>query len=927
MSKLVIVESPAKAHTVGRILGPDYVVKASVGHVCDLPDHSLGISISEDGRRFTPEYVVPDDKKRTVSELVRAAKAADEVLLASDPDREGEAIAWHVRNIVAEGLGKAASSKPFRRVEYNEITPSAVKAAIASPHEIDMHRVDAQQARRLLDRLVGWKISPSLRRAPGIPRTGASSLSAGRVQSVALRLVCDREREVRAFVPVPYWDFSVALRKAGASQGESFVAQVSKLDGKKPEVHDEAAAAAVADFLSVAEYSVSRVATGAKKRNPGAPFTTSTLQQRASTVLGFAPDLTMRLAQDLYEHSLITYMRTDSRAVSKEAQAAAGAFVSETWGPEFANPHTYGNKAGAQAAHECIRPTDPRTTPELVAGRLDGVRDPERAARLYGLVWRQFVTSQMAPASYETVAVEIGASPRGGAAPAASGPSSATLSASTARLVFPGFLRADPDRARTENYDPQKSASAEDSEDSGGEEHDSSAVAALPPLAEGEALEGSAPDGRRKETKPRPRFNEASLVRELERNGIGRPSTFAATIATLKNRRYVESRSRVLSPTDLGFAVSDYLVARFPELLDVAFTAKMETQLDEVEDPEKALDWQAMLADFNARLQSWLKEARGPAVDAGVLRAVLGEFLKVGKWAEPRRVGKRVYDDLAFVQDIANDFMGLPRKRAASRKAKAAGEAAAQDAASPLPPAPNASGYAFDPSRPAAGEITERQMDALLRVLAGYRKQLPDLDPFLESIGRKDAAAGPAGASEPGDPRLAKIFEVVSAAGAPERAKPFFESLKSQFDSGRALSPRQVGALEDILREASPDIPGWSREMCESLGVEWQDPEAVDPELAGDLVAALGRVSKWAEPVKRGARTFDDRSFYVSLAAQFGTRKRLSAKQVSALGKMFQRYFDQIPDAAEVAAKHGIERKAPAAAGSFRRRGGRAAKA
>ena len=902
MSKLVIVESPAKAHTVGRILGPDYVVKASVGHVCDLPDHALGISISPDGRRFTPEYVVPDDKKRTVSELVRAAKAADEVLLASDPDREGEAIAWHVRNQIEAGLGKAAAGKPFRRVEYNEITPAAVRAAVASPHEIDMRRVDAQQARRLLDRLVGWKVSPSLRRAPGIPRSGGgSALSAGRVQSVALRLVCDREREVRAFVPTPYWDFSVALRKAGAPVSESFVAQVAKFDGEKPEIHDEAAAAAAAAFLSSARYAVSGVATGEKKRSPAPPFTTSTLQQRASTALGFAPDLTMRLAQDLYEHSLITYMRTDSRAVSKEAQAAAGAFVSETWGPEFANPHTYGNKAGAQAAHECIRPTDPRTTPDRVSSQLDGVRDPERAARLYGLIWRQFVTSQMAPAVYETTAVEIAAAP-GAAAPAA-GPRSATLAASTARVAFPGFLRADPERMKSENYDPQRPGAAEEAEN-GGEEHESAAVAALPPLAAGEPLDAAAPDGRRKETKPRPRFNEASLVRELERNGIGRPSTFAATIATLKNRRYVESRSRVLTPTDLGFAVSDYLVARFPELLDVAFTARMETQLDEVEDPGKALDWQAMLADFNVRLQDWLKAARGPAVDPETLRSVLSEFGKVSKWAEPRKAGKRVYDDREFVQDIANDFMGLPRRRASARKAAAA----AAGAAAPSAPAPNAAGYAFDPSRPACGEVTERQLDALLRVLAGYRAQLPDLDAFLASIGRGEAAAGAPGASSPGDPRLARLFETVAAAGAPERAKPFFESLRSQFEAGRALSPRQVRALEDILREAAPSIPGWSRETCEALGVEWRDPEEQDPELAGDLVSALGRVTQWAEPVKRGARTYDDRAFYVSVAAQFGTRRSLSAKQVSALRKMFLRYFDQIPDAPAIASRHGIER-------------------
>lgn len=894
MSKLVIVESPAKAHTVGRILGPDYVVKASVGHICDLPDHALGISISKDGKTFTPEYVVPDDKKRTVADLVRAAKGADEVLLASDPDREGEAIAWHVRNEIAAGLGASAAKKPFRRVEYNEITPSAIRAAIASPHEIDMHRVDAQQARRLLDRLVGWKVSPSLRRAPGVSSTAAgSSLSAGRVQSVALRLVCDRERQVQAFVPTPYWDFSVVLQKAGAAHETAFRAQLVRLDGQKPEIHDETAAAAVEHFLSGARYTVSKVSSGEKKRSAGAPFTTSTLQQRASTALGFAPDQTMRLAQDLYEHSLITYMRTDSRAVSKEAQAAAGAFIREKWGDKFASPRTYGNKAGAQAAHECIRPTDPRTEPSSVTAALDGVRDPEKAARLYDLIWRQFITSQMAPAIYETVSVEIAAS--AGRAAEKPSPVSATLAASTSSVRFPGFLCVEPDRAKTDRYDPQKGTAAEDADDNGGEDHDSDAVAALPPLADGETLLPASPaDGKRKETKPRPRFNEASLVRELERNGIGRPSTFAATIATLKNRKYVQSRSRTLIPTDLGLAVSDYLVARFPELLDVAFTAKMESRLDEVENPEKALDWQAMLADFNEHLQQWLKAARGPAADRETLRAVLAEALKIKDWAEPRRVGKRVYDDLSFFQDIANDFSGKPRRRAAGRTAAAA--------------------YSFDPGTPGTGEITERQLDALLRILAGYGSQIPDLPSFFRSIGREDLAAGAAadtsdGAGATADPRIGRIFKLMAEAGVAERSKDFFESLKKQYDAGRRLSPRQIKVLEQMLRETGPSIPGWSQSLCEELGVEWKDVEPEDPELAADLVSALGRVEKWNDPVKRGARTFDDRAFYVSLASQFGTRKHLSEKQVAALRKMFLRYFDQIPEASAIAAKHGIERQ------------------
>ena len=878
MNKLVIVESPAKAHTIGRILGPDYKVMASVGHVRDLPEHKLGIDISADDRRFVPNYVVSDDKKRIVDDLAKAARKADEIYLASDPDREGEAIAWHVRDVLSEALDKDAAKKTFRRIEYNEITPAAVRNALAHPHDIDMGRVNAQQARRLLDRLVGWKVSPSLRRS-GVPAAQARSLSAGRVQSVALRMVCEREREVRAFRPVPFWDWSVHLHKDGG-QPDSFVAQLTKLDGARPDVHDEASADAVTAFLSSAAFTVARVVHGQKRRNPGPPFTTSTLQQRASTVLGFAPDLTMRLAQELYEHSLITYMRTDSRAVSKDAQAMADAYVREHWGAEFANAHTYGNKAGAQAAHEAIRPTDPRTEPGTVAGALAGIRDAERAASLYGLIWRQFITSQMAPAVYETLSVEVAAAPGPGADPAAPR-REAVLTASTARVVFPGFLQAEPERLRTEQYRPDRE---EADEDRGGEEHESDAVSSLPALSEGETLGSLGAEPHRKETKPRPRFNEASLVRELERNGIGRPSTFASVIATLKNRRYVESRARVLTPTELGEKVESYLVPHFPELFDVGFTAHMETLLDEVEDPERKLDWQGMLADFYARLRDWLVQARGPSADPDAVRRVLEKFREVRVWAAPRRSGARTYSDLKFVQDMADEFAGVssPRRKSGD-------------------------GYAFDPPSEPARAFTDRQFRFLVGTLLHYRDQIPDLEDFVRSLGREDLLVDEA--LQPPDAATIRLVETLSACGVEPRDQRFFDSLAEQVRGGKRLSDRQRHYLGEIFLNAASRVPDFSPALCESLGVEYHEPVRIDADRVSALLSGLSHVTKWNPPVRHGRRTFDDREFVASVAAQFGSRGSLTERQLAALDRLFLRYRDQIDGSEAIIAKFQV--KAP----------------
>ncbi len=904
MSNLVIVESPAKAHTVGRILGQGWKVLPSVGHVRDLPERDLGISISPDGRHFEPQYEISPEKQRIVSDLVRAAKQADEIYLASDPDREGEAIAWHIREIISAALRKAGVTKPFHRVEYNEITPRAVRNAIANPHDVDMDRVNAQQARRLLDRLVGWKVSPSLRRA-AIPAAKSHSLSAGRVQSVALRMVCEREKAIRDFKPVRYWLFSAMLAKREGDR-TPFAVQLRELGGKTAEVHDEATASAVMDMLKTAAYSVGDVATGRKKRTPPPPFTTSTLQQSASTALGFAPDLTMRLAQSLYESSLITYMRTDSQAVSRDAQAAAGDFIRAQWGAEFANPHTYANRAGAQAAHECVRPTDPALVPDEAIARLSSERDGDRMARLYGLIWRRFVASQMSAAEYETLEVSVearkhGASASSGATAARDTIPDALLRASTSRLVFPGFLRASGAAAADDGYNPNAARRPDSDDDKGGAETTSDAVSSLPPLASGEELDLPAPaDGspnpkeESKETKPPPRYNEASLVRALEKNGIGRPSTFASVIATLKNRDYVASQRRVLSPTELGEKVNDYLVPHFPELMDIGFTAEMEKKLDEVEDPERKLDWQAMLADFNAKLRTWLEQSRGPAADPEALRRILADFSSVKKWAEPRGGARRSFSDLAFVQDVANDFCGIGRGK---RKTREGGE----DASAPQ-------SYCFDPALGPAREFSERLLRSVASILLRYREQVPDAEDAVRAAGLGDMLDDES--LQPPDPRTLRLVDILSQCGVEERSREFFESLSAQVRGGRRLSPKQSHWLGEMFLEARDRVPGFSPELCAELGVQWREkPAPVDAERVSALIAGLAHVKEWNKPVKRGRRTFDDREFVASVTAQFSSRHSLSEAQLGVLDRMFLRYRDQIPDADAIVARFGV--KAP----------------
>jgi DNA topoisomerase-1 len=551
---LVIVESPTKAKTIGKYLGSGYTVKATVGHLRDLPQRKLGVDV-EHG--FTPEYVTIKEKAKTLAEIKKAAKASERVLLATDPDREGEAIAWHVASQLDNG-GKV------RRVLFHEITKDAVAHALAHPLDIDQRKVDAQQARRVLDRLVGYKTSPLLWKSI---KTG---LSAGRVQTVALRLICEREEEIRKFVPQEYWTVEADLEK----DGQAFQARLHKLDGKKPEIKDEQTARGiVADALKI-PFKVSTVEKGERRRPAPPPFRTSTLQQEAAKQLGFSAAVTMRLAQQLYEGievgeegpvGLITYMRTDSVRVADSAIAQARDYIAKEYGKKYlpAEPVVHrGGKSSArvQDAHEAIRPTDVLRRPDDLKQHLDS-----RQFKLYQLIWRRFVASQMTPAVFETTKVDFDLG-------------RFVFRATGSRVLFDGYHVL-----YHEAHEPEEGKTLDD-------------LPPIPALAQGDVVTVKQITPNQHFTEPPPRYSEASLVKELERLGIGRPSTYAAIISTLKTRWYATAKDRRFAPTPLGETVWQVMKRSFPAVFDVGFTAQMEDELDKVEEGDLA--WQQVLGDF-----------------------------------------------------------------------------------------------------------------------------------------------------------------------------------------------------------------------------------------------------------------------------------------------------------------------------------------
>jgi DNA topoisomerase-1 len=638
---LLIVESPTKAKTLQKYLGSDFVVLSSKGHIRDLPPNELGVDLERD---FAPKYVTILGKAKVIQELKKAAADTPEVFLGPDPDREGEAIAWHI----AEALGE--KNHRFHRVLFLELTQKAIKEALAHPVALDRPRYDSQQARRVLDRLVGYQISPILWQKV---KTG---LSAGRVQSVALRLVCDRERAIMAFVPEEYWSLDACL---AGKKPPRFLAHLLKHGAKTIKPNSAGQVERILDDLEAAEFKVAKIEKKPQKRNPSPPFITSSLQMEANRKLRFTAKKTMSLAQKLYEGielgdegpvGLITYMRTDSTRISGEALEAVRQFIGETYGADYLPkaPNRYKSPKGAQEAHEAIRPTGVSRRPQDLKRFLG-----KDELALYDLIWRRFVASQMAPAVYQLTTVDVQAGDY-------------LFRAAVSVLQFPGFT-----------------AVYQESRENGEEE----AAAKLPPLKEGEALELRDFDPQQHFTKPPPRYTEASLIKELEVQGIGRPSTYATILSNLQDRRYVVKEKATLRPMEMGLVVSDLLVENFPGIMDPKFTAGLETDLDRV--AEGQVSWQQIMRDFYGAFARELAAAKGgmrqvKSVPTGLKCPDCGADLVVRWGKNGEFLGCSAYPKCGFTGDFTHDAKGRITVQAEGDMA-AMGAAAAGEAPAPRP--------------------------------------------------------------------------------------------------------------------------------------------------------------------------------------------------------------------------------------------------
>ena len=828
--KLLIVESPAKAKTIGKYLGSDFVVKSSVGHIRDLPKENSAIKIVEKGEGkwdFVPTYEISEGKAKVVSELKSAVKSSGEIYLASDPDREGEAIAWHLKEV----LSPVAGEKPFHRVTYNEITKPAVLKAVAEPRDLDMPRVDAQQARRILDRLVGYKVSPLLWKSINCPNN--RTLSAGRVQSVALRLLVERQREIDAFKPETYYLLGVEAKKP--SDDFTFVAKLARFDGKKPEIRAQETANNILLDLAGASLKVTDLKAQPKTRHALPPFTTSTLQQAASSVLGFSPGKTMKLAQALYEQGRITYMRTDSVNVSDLARDAAREFITSNYGAEFypEKPNFFKSKADAQGAHEAIRPTDVQLTPQNAA--LEAAE-----LKLYDLIWRRFLASQMADAKTTVKTVSLEAH-KGGLLHAY------TFTASATEIDFEGFLKVMKMSLK------KKKADGEDDEDT-------DEVAALPKLEIGELLDAARWLSDEKQTKGPTHYSEASLIKALEENGVGRPSTYAATIETLKTREYAKTEKKKLVPLERGILVCDWLVKKLDPLFNVGYTAEMEAELDKVE--EKGEPMNAMLSDFYAKFLKELAACAEPAPDKRKFDLVFSLLDQVTAWKPAKTVGKRTYDDKAFVESVKEQMeKGKP--------------------------------------------LSARQLEFLVRMVSMYADQIPGAEQRMKEAG---IGAGASMVPQKADEDLVRYcFEVMDRIGGMMK-NPFLKSLREQVDRGRGLSPKQFAILARAVGENASAL-----EDCEEIRGKLAEHvpggfggNDTDPAVPG-LLKLMASVTEWREVAKKGKKVYDDKGFVQSLAEQYERRHSLSARQVMALRRVAVAYKDKIPGYAEKAAELGLK--------------------
>jgi len=848
MSKLVIVESPAKARTIGKMLGSQYTIKASMGHVRDLPARSFGVDLEHD---FMPQYEETRERAKNLAELKAAAKKASDIYLAPDPDREGEAIAWHLQEILSKCNRKAA----FHRVTFHEITRSAISKAFQTPTQLDLDKVDAQQARRVLDRIVGYMVSPLLwgRIEKGV--------SAGRVQSVALRLVCERERVIQNFKPEEYWNFIARFQAhPGIFHGKLF-----KIDGEKASVKDQETAKQLEKMIrSVSGWQVAEIESSPRKRHAAPPFITSTLQQAASSALGFSASSTMRIAQSLYEGidvgtggpvGLITYMRTDSVTVSREAQEAARKFIAANYGPEYvpAKPPVYRSKATAQGAHEAIRPTDVTLTPDKVKPYLD-----DRSLKLYTLIWRRFMASQTSSAEELRTTVEVEGVGRDR--------KTYTFRSAATVVTFAGFLRV---------YNIREEGVEEEDENQKDAE-------ILKSLKNGENCALKDLLGEQRFTEPPLRFSEATLIKELESKGVGRPSTYATIVNTIQERKYVDKEKGKLIPTELGFRICDYLVEHLPALFEVGFTAKMEDELDQVE--EGRVQWTAMMRSFYEKFEKWLQSAKTIGAPKGPKTGELISVMeKIKNWNPPEKSGNRIYDDQKFFRSIK---------------------------------------VAFSSGK----NLSAPQWDALLRMAVKYQDQLPDLDAAAKKYGFAEELAATrdeqtarrnmilewqkkretAAASAPSQKSLEEVFAAMKAIPwkTPGKGfrrsfdeKKFFESLQEQCRSGRVLSEKQLNALGRIAVRYRENLPNFDR-IADLLHLN--DKKAADPAApeakpvpmgeADELIRKMRSITSWAEPKKIRGRIYDDQAFFESLAKQRADGKVLSEKQLAALKKTAAKY-------------------------------------
>ncbi len=856
MSKLLIVESPTKARTISRMLGKDYNIIASMGHIRDLPERELGVNISN---HFAPQYVDIPRSKAVVKELKSATKKADEVYLAPDPDREGEAIAWHLYEVLSK-----STKAPFYRIAFHEVTRSAIERAIQEKGKINQNLVDAQQARRVLDRIVGYKISPLLwsRIEKGI--------SAGRVQSAALRMVVERDRAISSFVPEEYWILPVVFL---TSSGKTFEGRLFKVDGKDFKIQcEEDMRRLVSAVNQGSDPEVAEIDTSDRKRNPAPPFTTSTLQQSANVSLHFSAINTMRYAQQLYEGidigeggtvGLITYMRTDSVVIAKEAQKVAAEFIRKTYGNDYAPKkyNFYKSKGVAQEAHEAIRPTDVNRTPEQLSSFLD----PQQL-KLYTLIWRRFVASQMTPAISKLTTVDIEVRGKDG--------SDYIFRASASTPVFAGYTKICDGFKQKEMLMENNNFASDRSF--------TSTTALLGALHKGEKVELHECNSEQKFTEPPVRYSEASLIKELEDNGIGRPSTYASTLRTIQDRNYVTREQGKLVPSKLGTSVNDFLVERLPALFDIGFTAQMEKELDDIEAGK--ISWIKMMEEFYAKFDPWLKEAKTgdapPADNVKMLLALLDGIV----FDEPRRIDRRLYDDNKFCESLRLRF--------------------AEDE-----------------------KITIKQYNALLNLIAKYLKSIPqerleklsgevraELDVAIAEHNQREEerARSEVACAKMDYARLFDTFCMVKFDPPTKRGRfvyddgQFFSSLKRQALSGKMLSAKQTLALgrlaekyhsqltdeklvAQILKLSDSSAPAM-KDAVKNSPPESSQEDSVAAAESDRLLGILGKVSKWATPVKRGRYVINDKVFFESVARQRASGKILSSKQLAALAKLVAKY-------------------------------------